>query len=79
MYYLCCRDIYSSTAYHISVHGITYETLCHTNPVISTAEEMGEYRQPKKGMELEINLSLTLSSIHPEISLVTYKIFLPGK
>ena len=38
---------------------------------------MGEYSLPEKGMELERNLSLTLSVINPEISLDTYKIFHP--
>ena len=36
---------------------------------------MREYIPPEKEMELERNLSLTLSSIHPEISLESHKRF----
>ena len=46
------------------VYDVTYKTLGHTQPEISTAADMGEYIPPKKGMELESNLSLTLSSIN---------------
>ena len=56
-----------------------YETLGHTHTEISTAEDMGEYIPPKKGVELESNLSLTLSVINLEISLETHKIFHPEK
>ena len=42
-----------------------------------TAAEMGKYSLSKKGMELERNFSLNLSSINPELSLETYKIFHP--
>ena len=38
---------------------------------------MVEYSPPKKGMESERNLSLTLSSINPKISLETHKISHP--
>ena len=61
----------------MSVYYVTYETLGHTHPVISTAEEMGEYSLPKKGTKLENNFSLTLSGINPEISLQTHRIFYP--
>ena len=42
------------------VYDVTYKTLVHTQPEISTAADMGEYIPPKKRMELESNLSLTL-------------------
>ena len=61
----------------MSVYDVTYKNLGHTHPGISTAEDMGEYIPPKKGMELERDSLLTLSSINPEISLETHKIFHP--
>ena len=62
----------------MSVYEVTYINLGHTNPLMSTAAEMGEYSPSDKGMELERNFSLTLSIINPEISLETHKIFHPG-
>ena len=59
----------------MSVYDITYKSLGHTRPIIYTTEEMGEYLPPKTGIELDGNLSLTLSSSTAEISLQTYKIF----
>ena len=50
----------------MSVYDVTNKTIGHTHPVIYTAADMGEYSPPKKGMELEMNLSLKLSSINPE-------------
>ena len=61
------------------VYEVTYKTLGHAHPVISTTAEMGEYGPYKKGMELESNLSLTLSSINLEISLKTHQISHPEK
>ena len=58
------------------VYDVIYKTLGHTHPGIYTAAEMGEYIQPNKGVELEMNLSLTLSIINPEISLETHKNFI---
>ena len=58
-------------------YDVTYKNVGHTQPEISTAADMGEYIPPKKRMELESNLSLTLSSINTEISLETHKIFYP--
>ena len=40
----------------MSVYEITYKTLDHTHPVISTAAYMGEYITYKKGVELWSNL-----------------------
>ena len=79
MHYLCGHNIYFSTAYHLSVYDITYNTLGYTHPGIVTTTEKGEYIPSKKRMELERNFSLTLSSIHPEISLETQEIFYPEK
>ena len=59
----------------MSVYDVTYETLGPTHPVICTSEYMGEYSPPKKGMELERYSLLNLSSINPERSLDTHKIF----
>ena len=58
----------------MSVYFVTYETLGHTHPRISTAAEMVEYSPSKKGMELESNLSFTLSIIK-ERSLEPHTIF----
>ena len=63
----------------MSVYDVTYETIGHTHPVISTAAEMGEYITPKKGMEPERNLSSIVSIINPERSLEIHKIFHPEK
>ena len=59
----------------MSVDEIAYKTLDHIHPGISTAVEMSEYSPYNKVMELGSNLSLTLSSINPERSLETQKIF----
>ena len=48
---------------------VTYKTLGHTHPGISTASEMVEYIPSKKGVELERYLLLNLSIIHLEILL----------
>ena len=61
----------------MSVYDVTYKTLGHTHPVISTAADMGEYSPPNKWMELERYSLLNLSSINPEILLETHKIFHP--
>ena len=61
----------------MSVYDVTYETLGHTHSVITTAEDMVEYRPPNNGMESESNFSLTLSSINPEILLEIHKRFNP--
>ena len=61
----------------MSVYDVTYKTLSHTHPGISTSAYMEEYSPPNKGMEPERNFSLSLSSINPEISLKTHKIFHP--
>ena len=61
----------------MSVYNVTYKTLGHTHPRISTAEEMGSYSPPKKGMESERNFSLTPSSFNLEIELDTHRIFHP--
>ena len=50
------------------VYDVTYETLGHTPPGISTEADMGEYIPPKKDMEPERYLLLTLSSINPTLS-----------
>ena len=63
----------------MSVYKITYQTLYHTYPGISTAADIGKYSPSTICMELERDLSLTLSSINPEISLETHKIFHPEK
>ena len=34
----------------MSVYDVTYETLGHTHPGISTEAEMGEYSPTKKGL-----------------------------
>ena len=62
----------------MSVYDVTYETLGHTHPVISTAAEMGENGPLKKGMQLKSDSLLTLSGINLEISLETHKIFHRG-
>ena len=49
----------------------------HTHPGIYTSAYMGEHSLPKKGMDLERNLSLNPSSINPERLLETHKIFHP--
>ena len=59
----------------MSVYEVTYETLGHKHPGISTAADMGWYSLTKKGMELERDYLLTLSIINPEISLDIHKIF----
>ena len=75
MHYTFSRNIHLSKTQHMSVQDITYETLGHTHPVISTASDLGKCSLPKKGMKLERNFSLTLSSIDPDISLQTHKYF----
>ena len=52
MHYPHSLDICFSKRYHMSVYDVTYETLGHTHPGISTAVDMGEYIPSKKGMEL---------------------------
>ena len=44
----------------MSVYDVAYENLCHKHYGIYTAAEISEYIQYKKGMELEMNFSLTL-------------------
>ena len=61
----------------MSFYDITYKTIGHTYPVISTEADMGEYSPPKKWVQLERNLSLTLTIITPERSLETHKRFHP--
>ena len=61
----------------MSVYDVTYETLGHTHPVISTVSATGEYSLPKKGMEHERDALLTLSGIKLERSLDNHKIFHP--
>ena len=39
----------------MSVYDATEETLCHIDPGIYTAADMGEYITSKKGMDLESN------------------------
>ena len=51
MHYMCSCNIYFSTTYHMSVYDVTLKTLGHTHPIISTAEEMGEYSPPDNGMD----------------------------
>ena len=63
----------------MSLYDITYKNLGRTQPLIFTALEMGEYRTQKKRIKLECNFPLNLSSIHPEISLDTHKLFLTEK
>ena len=62
----------------MSVYDVIYETLGHTHPGISTVKDMGEYSTPKKIIELERDSLWNLSTINPEISLETHKIFHPG-
>ena len=59
----------------MSVYDVTYKTLGNTHPGISTPEDMGKNSPPKKGVEMERDPLLTLSSINPERSLETHKIF----
>ena len=40
---------------------------------------MGGYNPPKKGVELEMNVSMTVSSLFPERSTETHKSFYPEK
>ena len=61
----------------MSVYYVTYKTLGHTHPKMYTAEGMGKHSSHKKGMELERNYLLTLSSNHPKKSLETHEIFHP--
>ena len=61
------------------VYDVTYETLGHTHPGISTAAEMGEYSMPTKGVKLERYSLLTLSCIKLVRSLETRKISHPKK
>ena len=42
------------------VYDVTYKTLSQKLPEISTKSEVNEYSLPKKRVELERNLSLTL-------------------
>ena len=37
----------------MSVYDVTYKTLGHTRPIISTAAEVDEYSLPKKWLESE--------------------------
>ena len=54
MHYLCIRNIYFSTTYHLSVYEIIYETLGHIHPGIFTAADKGKYNPPhKKGWILK--------------------------
>ena len=59
----------------MSVYDFTYKNLGHTHTGTSTAAEMGEYSPHKKGMELERDYLLTLSSINLLISLENHEIF----
>ena len=61
----------------MSVYDVIYKTLSYTHPGVSTAEDMVEYITSKKGMDLERNFSLTLSSNNLETSFETHKIFHP--
>ena len=63
----------------MSIYNTTQKTLGRTHPVMVAADDKDEYSPPKKGIESERNLSLTLSSIHTEISLATHEIFHPEK
>ena len=63
----------------MSVYDVTYETLGHKHPRISTTADMDEYIPPKKGMELDRDSLLTLSSINLERSLKIHRIFHPEK
>ena len=38
---MCSRNTHFSKTYHMLVYDVTYETLGHTHPGISTAAEMG--------------------------------------
>ena len=79
MNYMCSRDIYFSTTYHLSVYDMTYKALGRTCTGIFILSDKDEYNPPNKDMELERNYLLTLSSIHPEKSLETHEIFHPEK
>ena len=62
----------------VAIHTSLQPSICqfmigHKHPGIFTVSDMGEYNSLNKGMELERNLSLTLSSINLEISLETHK------
>ena len=57
------------------IYDVTYETISHTHPGISTVADMVEYSPHNKGIELENYSLLTLSGINPERSLETHKIF----
>ena len=58
----------------MSVYDIIKIILYHTQPILDTTAEKVEHppHPTSKGIEWEINFSLTLSSIHPEIELETH-------
>ena len=79
MHHRLSLDIHLSTTYYLLVYDFTYKTLGRTRPGIFTAAEKCKYRPPKKVMELEINLLLNLSRIHPEIILkISYELLCIG-
>ena len=61
----------------MSVYDVTYKTLSHIHPGISTSEDIVGYIPPKKGVELERAYLLTLLIINLLISLETHKTFHP--
>ena len=77
MHYTCSRNTYFSTTYYMPVYYVIYKTLSHKHPGIYTSAEIIDQIPPNKWMELERDLSLTLSGIKMERSLETHKIFHP--
>ena len=75
MQYQWNHDIYFSTTYYLQVYDTTYKTLVRSHPAIVTVAYKSEYIPPNKVMELERNLSLNLSNIHPIRSLETHERF----
>ena len=65
MHYLWIIVVHFSTNYHLSVYDMAYSYLVDINTGIVIVADKGEYRPPKKIMELESNLSLKLPITRP--------------
>ena len=58
--------IYDSLQHSACQFMRVHKNLGHTHPVIYTKSDMGKYNPPNRGMELERDYLLILSSINPE-------------
>ena len=66
MHYMWSSYIYFSTTYYLLDYNMKYLTLGHTRPGIIIATKKGEYNPTNKVIQLEINFTLSLSSINSE-------------